>query len=239
MFLFRGLVSCCFASAFARGDFLRIAERFSACKPETGIFPEKRKRARQPLIYVGITPKSGKHPGNASLAALRICLLAAAVILVPAAAQAGSDSNPADGPYLATAYDETGITASGLYTHRHIVAADPDVLPIGTIIRISHAGRYSGEYVVADTGRKIVGRRLDIYIPSLEACKQFGVRHVKVLVIALGQNTHRSAKAAYFEVKRDVQHELENNVPAGAATAEDWAAANLAASRMAEAGAAK
>src|SRR5947208_4347240 len=59
-----------------------------------------------------------------------------------------------EGTYTATAYSQAGITASGQYTHRHIVAADPDVLPIGSRIRIRRAGRLSGEYVVADTGRK-------------------------------------------------------------------------------------
>jgi 3D (Asp-Asp-Asp) domain-containing protein len=166
--------------------------------------------------------------GGAVLSIFRFWLLAAVIAALPAALYAWSDSNPADGRYLATAYDETGITASGLYTHRHIVAADPDVLPIGTIIRISHAGSYSGEYVVGDTGRKIVGRRLDIYIPSLAACKEFGVRHVFVRVVSVGGNTHRSAQAAYTEVKQDVEQELENDAPGGAATAEDWAATTVA-----------
>ena len=71
-----------------------------------------------------------------------------------------------NGAYTATAYSQQGKTASGDYVHRHIVAADPDILPIGSRIKVRRAGRYSGEYVVADTGEKIQGRRLDIYIPN-------------------------------------------------------------------------
>jgi len=38
-----------------------------------------------------------------------------------------------DGHYIATAYAQTGVTASGEYTHRHVVAADPALLqaPVG------------------------------------------------------------------------------------------------------------
>jgi len=149
----------------------------------------------------------------------RVCTLA----ILLTAALFGRPPHAANGRYLATAYDQSGVTASGLYTHRHVVAADPNLLPIGSIIRIKHAGRYSGEYVVADTGQKIVGRRLDIYIPNLAACKKFGVRSVKVKVIRLGDNTHQAATTADREVKQDVRQELERGVPAGAATADDYA----------------
>ncbi|MGH9584652.1 MAG: 3D domain-containing protein [Bryobacteraceae bacterium] len=151
-------------------------------------------------------------------------VLAIAMLALPAAARHRTPPNPADGRYLATAYDLSGVTASGLYTHRHIVAADPGILPIGTIIRIRRAGRYSGEYVVADTGAKILGRHLDIYIPSLAACKKFGVRHVKVKVIRIGNNTDHSAKVSYHKVKQHVAAEVANKTAGGAATADDRSA---------------
>src|SRR5581483_7463166 len=109
-----------------------------------------------------------------------------------------------DGVYVATAYAQKGVTASGEYVHRHVVAADPDILPIGSRIKIKHAGRYSGEYVVMDTGDKIVGRRLDIYLPSAQVCKKFGVKPVKVRVLQLGDGTRAAAKQADQIVKQDV-----------------------------------
>src|SRR5690242_9717855 len=85
-----------------------------------------------------------------------IFLVAAGAMIL--AHPAESDWNPArlDGKFVATAYSVTGLTASGEHTHRHVVAADPAVLPIGSRIKIRRAGKYSGEYVVADTGAKIV-----------------------------------------------------------------------------------
>src|SRR5690349_13907793 len=101
-----------------------------------------------------------------------------------------------NGTYTATAYAQHGITASGEYAHRHVVAADPAILPIGTRLKIKGAGRYSGEYVVADSGAKIEGRRLDIYLPDASACRRFGVKRVKVSVIELGNGTRQAARQA-------------------------------------------
>lgn len=130
-----------------------------------------------------------------------------------------------DGTYLATAYSQTGITASGEYTHRHIVAADPDILPIGSRILIRHAGKYSGEYVVADTGGKIQGHRLDLYFPSTRECRMFGVKHVEVEVVELGDGTHLSAKQADRQVKQDVASDIAKGTVGRAASEVDWAQA--------------
>lgn len=130
---------------------------------------------------------------------------------------------PADGHYIATAYSVTGKTASGEYTQRHIVAADPTVLPIGSVIKIKHAGRYSGEYVVADTGEKIVGRKLDIYMPSTIACKKFGKKRVSVDVLQVGDGTHQAAKESVHQVKQDVKKDVEEGVAGNAATEQDLA----------------
>lgn len=135
---------------------------------------------------------------------LAVAVPALAALALAAVAGDQTAANSADGRYLATAYNISGVTASGLYTQRHIVAADPDVLPLGSIIRIRGAGQYSGEYVVADTGAKIQGRHIDIYIPSLAACMKFGVKHVDVHVVQVGRNTQRSAKAAYQQMRQDV-----------------------------------
>ena len=128
-----------------------------------------------------------------------------------------------NGRFVATAYSVTGITASGEYTHRHVVAADPAILPIGTRIKISRAGRYSGEYVVADTGAKIVGRKLDIYLPSTPECVKFGKKSVRVKVVELGNGTHESAKQADQAVKKDVDQDIARGAVGNAATEKDWA----------------
>jgi 3D (Asp-Asp-Asp) domain-containing protein len=138
-----------------------------------------------------------------------------------------------DGVYVATAYAQQGVTASGEYTHRHVVAADPSILPLGTRIKVTRAGRYSGEYVVADTGGKIQGRRLDIYLPSEAACRKFGRRRVKVRVLQLGDGTHTATKQADHAVKEDVSKDVQKNVVGNAATEDDWAAKHRAPSKAA------
>jgi 3D (Asp-Asp-Asp) domain-containing protein len=134
----------------------------------------------------------------------------------------GAHTPSKSGPYQATAYSVTGITASGEWTHRHVVAADPDVLPIGSRIRVRRAGRYSGEYVVADTGAKILGRKLDIYMPSTPECMKFGVRRVKVRVIQLGDGTRAATKEADQVIKHEVDKDIAKGVVGNAATETDW-----------------
>src|SRR6185369_15372884 len=68
--------------------------------------------------------------------------------------------------FSATAYSIEGKTASGAQAREGIVAADPDVLPLGSRIRIRDAEPYSGEYVVRDTGKRISGREIDIYLAN-------------------------------------------------------------------------
>jgi 3D (Asp-Asp-Asp) domain-containing protein len=134
------------------------------------------------------------------------------------------DAGPVpNGTYRATAYAQSGVTASGELTHRHVVAADPDILPLGSRIKIRRAGKYSGEYVVADTGGKIQGRRLDIYMPSEQACKKFGTKLVRVKVIQLGNGTQTATKQADRAVKQDVANEVGKQAVGNAATEEDWA----------------
>ena len=87
--------------------------------------------------------------------------------------------------FEATAYCDFGITYSGVLVHRGIVAADPKVLPIGSVIEVS-AGDYSGIYTVMDTRGVVKGEIIDIYMPDYEEAIQFGRQSVGVRVIRLG-----------------------------------------------------
>ena len=77
----------------------------------------------------------------------------------------------------ATAYCVSGKTRSGEHPRVGTVAADPRVLPIGTVLRI-HPHR--GLYTVLDTGSGLKGRELDIYMPSCRKARAFGRRTVQV-----------------------------------------------------------
>jgi len=86
--------------------------------------------------------------------------------------------------YVATAYSLRGRTASGQMVAKGVIAADPRHLPLGSRVRIE-AGSYSGEYVVADTGSMVRGRRIDIWTPSSREAMRFGRRTVKLTVLSL------------------------------------------------------
>ena len=97
-------------------------------------------------------------------------------------------------PYVATAYSLRGRTASGRMVSRGLIAADPSVLPLGSRVRLEHPG-YSGEYLVADTGGAIRGRRIDIWTPSTSEAMRFGRRTVKLTVLSYGaRRTRRTAR---------------------------------------------
>lgn len=87
--------------------------------------------------------------------------------------------------YVATAYSLRGRTASGRPVAKGLIAADPRHLPLGSRVRLQ-AGTYSGEYVVADTGSMVRGRRIDIWTPTSREAMRFGRRTVKLTVLSLG-----------------------------------------------------
>jgi 3D (Asp-Asp-Asp) domain-containing protein len=96
--------------------------------------------------------------------------------------------------YVATAYSLRGRTASGKSVSRGLIAADPSVLPLGTRVRVE-AGSLSGEYLVADTGGAIKGRRIDIWTPTARQALQFGRRPVKLTVLAYGARPESRTRA--------------------------------------------
>ena len=91
----------------------------------------------------------------------------------------------APSPYVATAYTLRGRTASGLMVSKGLIAADPRVLPLGSRVRLE-AGIFSGEYLVADTGGAVRGRRIDIWTPSIKEAMRFGRRTIKLTVLSFG-----------------------------------------------------
>jgi 3D (Asp-Asp-Asp) domain-containing protein len=83
-------------------------------------------------------------------------------------AHAADPAPPAPGSRLlfsTTAYCKGSTTASGVNVRSGIAAADPDLLPVGSVVQVDAPGaRYDGVYTVMDTGPKVQGRRLDLYI---------------------------------------------------------------------------
>jgi 3D (Asp-Asp-Asp) domain-containing protein len=94
----------------------------------------------------------------------------------------GSSRAISKGRFVATAYCLRGRTASGANVRRGIIAADPRVLPLGTRVSIG-AGAQSGDYLVADTGGRIRGNKIDIWMASCAEARSFGRRTVTLSVL--------------------------------------------------------
>jgi 3D (Asp-Asp-Asp) domain-containing protein len=89
--------------------------------------------------------------------------------------------------FQATAYCKGDTTASGVAVRAGIAAADPAVLPIGSVVQVDGVpDRYRGIYTVLDTGPEIRGREVDLYIWSCNEALAFGRRHVDVTVLRRG-----------------------------------------------------
>jgi 3D (Asp-Asp-Asp) domain-containing protein len=85
--------------------------------------------------------------------------------------------------FTATAYCSGHTTSSGAPVSAGVVAADPKVLPIGTVIRIAGAPPYNGTYRVLDTGPRVRNRQVDLYIADCAAARRFGRRSVHVTIV--------------------------------------------------------
>jgi 3D (Asp-Asp-Asp) domain-containing protein len=95
--------------------------------------------------------------------------------------------------YVATAYSLRGRTASGRMVAKGLIAADPRHLPLGSRVRLE-AGAYSGEYLVADTGTMVRGKRIDIWTPTSREAMRFGRRVVKLTVLSLPTRKRATSK---------------------------------------------
>jgi 3D (Asp-Asp-Asp) domain-containing protein len=92
--------------------------------------------------------------------------------------------------FNATAYALKGLTRSGVYVRRGVIAADPEVLPLGSVVQVT-AGNYSGVYTVHDTGKRIRGNVVDIWVPTRGEARRFGRQRVKIQVLKMGRTRNR------------------------------------------------
>src|SRR5688572_14880860 len=106
--------------------------------------------------------------------------------LGPVAAESTTQP-PAPGlrlPFGATAYCKGLVTAAGVAAQTGVAAADPSLLPLGSVVQIDAPdARYNGIYSVVDTGPAVQGRLIDIYMWSCHEALRFGRRPVHVTVL--------------------------------------------------------
>jgi len=91
--------------------------------------------------------------------------------------------------FTATAYCKGTKTASGVNVRTGIAASDAAILPVGSVVNITTGTtKYNGVYTIMDTGPKVQGRLLDIYMWSCHDALAFGRQQIEVTVLRLGWN---------------------------------------------------
>jgi 3D (Asp-Asp-Asp) domain-containing protein len=130
--------------------------------------------------------------------------------------------------FTSTAYCKGTTTASGAAVRAGIAAADPDLLPVGSVIQIESLGaKYNGIYTVMDTGPKVQGRHVDLYIWSCHEALAFGRRPISLNVLRLGWNPRASSVASIGPMFKQRERDMVANdaaVAAGLAAAREAAA---------------
>src|SRR3954471_19494765 len=115
--------------------------------------------------------------------------------------------------FAATAYCKGTTTASGVNVRTGIAAADPELLPVGSVIQVDKLpDRYNGIYTVMDTGPAVQGRHIDIYIWSCNEALALGRRLAGITVLRLGWNPKASTPTLVDRLFRE--REAAQNAPA-------------------------
>ena len=138
----------------------------------------------------------------------QIQLLVALSLLLPPNAPAADDKHKQPSRsirgkgkrFLAFAYTSERLTSEGKKPiPGTTIAADPRVLPMGSRVRITGAGGYSGIYTVSDKGGAIKGRKVDIFVRSHNEAVQFGRQEVYIDVLDAPQQSTRARRAPDYE----------------------------------------
>jgi 3D (Asp-Asp-Asp) domain-containing protein len=95
--------------------------------------------------------------------------------------------------FTATAYCKGTTTASGVAVRRGIAAADPQLLPGGSVVSLTTGDpAFDGVYTVLDTGPAVQGRILDLYVWSCHEALAFGRKNVQATVLRMGWDPQAS-----------------------------------------------
>jgi 3D (Asp-Asp-Asp) domain-containing protein len=120
--------------------------------------------------------------------------------------------------FQATAYCKGETTASGVGVRTGIAAADPAILPVGSVVRLETPNpKYSGVWTVMDTGPAVRGRTVDLYLWSCKDALQFGRRKVRLTVLRLGWSPENSIPGMVDTLFRKREADAKKAAPPAAA----------------------
>jgi 3D (Asp-Asp-Asp) domain-containing protein len=77
-------------------------------------------------------------------------------------------------PVVITAYCLSGTTRRGRYVRSGIIAADPRFFPLSRFVELYAGSKYLGRFLVDDTGSRIRGARIDVWMPTCREAVIFG-----------------------------------------------------------------
>jgi 3D (Asp-Asp-Asp) domain-containing protein len=86
-------------------------------------------------------------------------------------------------PVELTAYCLRGTTRRDRYVRQGIVAADPQLFPLGRFVELYVGSRYVGRFLVDDTGDRIQGSILDVWTPECRDARRFGRRRGTAVLV--------------------------------------------------------
>jgi 3D (Asp-Asp-Asp) domain-containing protein len=90
-----------------------------------------------------------------------------------------------------------------------IAAADPDLLPVGSVIQVDQLDeRYNGIYTIMDTGPRVQGRHIDIYMWNCNEALDLGRRAIQLVVLRLGWNPRASTPSLIERLFRQREREM-------------------------------
>lgn len=96
--------------------------------------------------------------------------------------------------FKATAYCKGHTTASGVAVRSGVAAADPAILPVGSVVQADfESHQYDGIYTIMDTGPEVKGNEIDVYMWSCFDALRFGRQNVRLVVLRLGWNPKDSS----------------------------------------------
>ena len=100
--------------------------------------------------------------------------------------------------FVVSAYCKGETTASGVVPRSGVAAADAELLPVGSVIQVSALGpHYDGVYTIMDTGPRVHGRHIDIYLWSCTEALNFGRRSGTVIVLRRGWSPRDTAPTLF------------------------------------------
>jgi 3D (Asp-Asp-Asp) domain-containing protein len=86
-------------------------------------------------------------------------------------------------PVLLTSYCLSGTTRRGRYVRAGIIAADPRYFPLSRYVELYVGRKYYGRFLVDDTGRKIRGAHVDVWLSNCKDATRFGVKHGTAMLV--------------------------------------------------------